>query len=266
MDFNHVLGMICGYYLSRFDQQAYAHLGYATQQATHQALGAALNVPPESIKNWRDEFDPVHDNARKGWHRREMYPSRRRVIEALGEMTEPEFFKVVQQISADPSSGAAEDLVKALAVTEPDDAGNAGSFSLRGPTGVRAEETYRLHHGQTGEPVNGKLVDRRQDQCGFDFEIVTDSGSVVVEVKGLAGRTGGITFTDKEWATAQERGDEYYLAIVWNIASTPELLILRNPAVLLDARMRTYTTIQIGWSVGDSSLKRVAAGRRLATV
>ena len=54
MQRSHVLGMICGYFLSRFDRRAYERLGYPNQQAAHDALGAALDVPPESIKNWRD--------------------------------------------------------------------------------------------------------------------------------------------------------------------------------------------------------------------
>lgn len=39
MERNHVLGMICGYYLSRFDSVAYSHLGYSSQQATNAAPG-----------------------------------------------------------------------------------------------------------------------------------------------------------------------------------------------------------------------------------
>jgi hypothetical protein len=30
MQRNHILGMVCGYYLSRFDDIAYAHLGFPT--------------------------------------------------------------------------------------------------------------------------------------------------------------------------------------------------------------------------------------------
>ena len=83
MERSHVLGMVCGYYLSRFDVAAYQRLGHGSQRATHDALAAALDVQSASIKNWRDEFDPVHDNDRQGWHRREMAPSRKRAISWL---------------------------------------------------------------------------------------------------------------------------------------------------------------------------------------
>ena len=34
---NHILGMACGYYLSRFDAEAYRSLGLGNQQETHRA-------------------------------------------------------------------------------------------------------------------------------------------------------------------------------------------------------------------------------------
>jgi hypothetical protein len=76
-------------------------LGYGTQQATHVALGEALGVPAESIKNWH-EFDPVHENERAGWHRRAMYPSRRRVIEAFGDLSEHELSTLVSAVARVP--------------------------------------------------------------------------------------------------------------------------------------------------------------------
>ena len=35
-------------------------------------IGFALGAKPASIKNYRDEFDPVFPNKRKGWHKRPM--------------------------------------------------------------------------------------------------------------------------------------------------------------------------------------------------
>ena len=72
MERNRVLGLVCGYYLSKFDKIAYEHLGYKTQAETHIAIGEILHVLPNTIKNWRDEFDPVHENTRRGWHQRPM--------------------------------------------------------------------------------------------------------------------------------------------------------------------------------------------------
>ena len=259
MNRNHILGMICGYYLSRFDKEAYAHLGFSTRQATHEGLGTALGVPATSIKNWRDEFDPIHDNPRKGWHKREMRPYPRRVVEALGHLTESELFELVSQLTIYPYDHISNNIV--IALTELDSGREKDLYSLRGLTGIQAEEAFCQFHEQSGEPISGKLLDRRYDQCGYDFEIIADPISIAVEVKGLAGQRGGITFTHREWKTARLRGESYYLAIVRNVATTPQISLLRNPAANLNAEMRTYTTIQVTWSVGEQVIRSAESAR-----
>jgi hypothetical protein len=251
---NSVLGMICGYYLSKFDRAAYERLGHPTQQATHEALGRALDVPPESVKNWRDEFDPVHENPRAGWHAREMYPSRLRVIEAFGELQESELYRLIASFTANP---AGEVALAVRAAAEGGDLPEHGEgYGLRGVTGAKAEEAFIEFHRSRGEPLPGQLLDRRNDQCGFDFEISGPVGTACVEVKGLAGGTGGILLTDKEWATAAEAGDRYYLALVRHVSGSAQVSLLQNPAEVLRPRLRTYTTVSIGWAVPHGELIR----------
>jgi hypothetical protein len=255
MERNHVLGMICGYYLSRFDRSAYASLGYGTQLATHLALGHALGVAPKSIKNWRDEFDPVHDNPRQGWNGREMYPTRRRTIEALGDLSESELLELIKIIVADSSHAKASTIVAAVCNADTDDTDDSDAYGLRGPTGVKAEKAFEQHHEQHSLPEAGRLIDRRPEQCGYDYEIVGDKRSLYVEVKGLGGSSGGVTFTDKEWKTAQKMGDAYFLAIVRRVGSAPEVSLIQSPFTCLKPKMRCFTTVQIGWSVGEKSLR-----------
>ncbi|HQL50012.1 MAG TPA: hypothetical protein PLR91_02355 [Kiritimatiellia bacterium] len=104
---NHILGMACGYYLSRFDAEAYRSLGLGNQQETHRALARALSVPGRSIRNWRDEFDPIHDNDRMGWHKREMAPSRVRMVELLGGYSQVELLALVEDAIRTPTGPAA---------------------------------------------------------------------------------------------------------------------------------------------------------------
>jgi hypothetical protein len=247
--------MICGYFLSRFDQIAYESLGYETQQATHDALGKALGVPPESIKNWRDEFDPVHDNPRLGWRGREMYPSRRRTIEALGDRDHNELLWLIKAILTESAGTNADVLVSAIGDVDSRDAKGSGGYGLRGPTGVKAEKAFEQHHAKHGAPSVGRLVDRRHEQCGYDYEIVGDYTSVYVEVKGLGGDAGGVTFTDKEWSTSQTLGDQYFLAVVRRVGTEPEVSIIQNPYCRMTATMRTYTTVQTGWTVNEATLR-----------
>ena len=255
MERQNVLGMICGYYLSRFDQQAYARLGDGTQSATHKALAETLSVPADSIKNWRDEFDPVHDNARQGWHKRGMYTSRKRVIEAFSDLSEPELYAIVSALLQQPDGKSAGEIVASLAVDRIEADDKTATFALRGPTGINAESAFIDYHQQTGLPVAGELRDCRHDQCGYDFAIDAPV-LVAIEVKGLSGQTGGISLTDKEWRIAQDMGDCYYLAVVRNVGSTPEVSLVQDPASLLDPVMRLYTTVQVSWSVSQASRRQ----------
>lgn len=262
MERDHILGMICGYYLSQYDGAAYEHLGFRTQHATHDALGGALRVPAESIKNWRDEFDPIHENTRRGWWNREMYPSRRRVIEALGHLTESELLTLVRTLIEDPEGWVADSVVAAVSEAREDPLESGDPvYSLRGVTGVNAEEAFRNHHEIRSEPIPGALIDRRHEQCGFDFEIAGSRGSAYIEVKGLAGQTGGITFTDREWSTAKLYRSAYYLALVRGVATTPHVTLIRDPAASFEPTMRTYTTVQIGWSLSEAVLRTHASRR-----
>jgi hypothetical protein len=255
MERRQILGMACGYFLSRFDQIAYNSLGYGTQQATHDALGRALDVAPESIKNWRDEFDPVHDNPRRGWHGREMYASRRRTIEALGDLSHDELLGLIHTIISESTGNTADVLASAIGDEDSRGANRVGGYGLRGPTGLQAEKAFEQHHAKHGMPSNGRLVDRRHEQCGYDYEIVGESASVYVEVKGLGGDAGGITFTDKEWRTLKTLGNKYFLVVVRRAGFQPVVSTIQDPFSYVKAQMRTYTTVQIGWSVNEAVLR-----------
>ncbi len=262
MERYNVLGMICGYYLSRFDEHAYARFGHATQSATHKALADAFGIPSRSIQNWRDEFDPVHDNLRQGWHKREMYASRKRVIEAFSDLTESEVFVVVSSITRSPSGQVVTEIVATIGDADANIDETALSTGLRGLTGIKAETTFVDYHTQTGLPIRGLLLDCRHEQCGYDFKVETGSTFIAVEVKGLAGQQGGISFMDKEWQVAQAMGDRYYLVIVRSVGSNPQVSIIPNPAALLEAKIRLYTTVQVSWSVGQSVLCSVETEQR----
>ena len=92
------LALIVGYYLSRFDEAAYTNLGYETQHLAHHGIGEKLGVKPATIKNMRDEFDPFHENSRKGWHKRAPIKSRTELISQFKDYSEEELRKRVQEI------------------------------------------------------------------------------------------------------------------------------------------------------------------------
>jgi len=247
MERNRILGLVCGYYLSRFDELAYQHLGYGNKTETHVALGQALDVPPKTIQNWRDEFDPIHDNPRAGWHQRPMTCSRARTVDSLRHLSEFELHAIVSDYLANPIGSVANEILQVVGDETEDDETQA-EYGLRGPTGHAAEELFQTYHEKKGLPQSGALIDCRHHQCGYDYRIESGAEKYLIEVKGLAAAAGGISFTNREWETAIENGDLYYLIVVKNIAVEPEFVTIQNPANKLDSRMRVYTTIQTSWT------------------
>jgi hypothetical protein len=92
------LGLTVAYYISKFDRIAYAHLPFGGVTATHKEVGARLDIKPTSIQNMRDEFDPINDNPRKGWHQRHLTPTRQEIVDRFGSYSEPRLRQVVFDI------------------------------------------------------------------------------------------------------------------------------------------------------------------------
>ena len=100
---SHTLALIVANYLSKYDKEAYKDLGFSTSSDAHKQIGRALGVNPNSIKNMRDEFDPLHDNPRVGWYQRPLRPSRAKVVESFQDLGEEELRDVVLEILTNPA-------------------------------------------------------------------------------------------------------------------------------------------------------------------
>lgn len=92
------LGLTVAYYISKFDKTAYAHLPFSDVTATHKEVGIRLDIKPTSIQNMRDEFDPINDNPRKGWHQRHLTPTRQEIVDRYASYSEPRLRHVVLDI------------------------------------------------------------------------------------------------------------------------------------------------------------------------
>jgi hypothetical protein len=64
--------ILMGLYLSKFDTTALQELGFDGFRQAYNALGYTIGAKPNSIKNYRDEFDPYFPNGRQGWCNREL--------------------------------------------------------------------------------------------------------------------------------------------------------------------------------------------------
>lgn len=256
---NHVLALIVAYYLSKYDKTAYKNIGFTSQTEAHNKIGRVLGANPNSVKNMRDEFDPLHDNPRVGWYQRTLRPSRVKVVEAFQEMSEVEFRDVVLEILTNPKFQLSDDcfdIIEPIAKRERKSKGKP-LFILRGPTGRKAEEFFIRYHQKNQLPHAGRLEDTREQGCGYDFAIHGETGEYHIEVKGLDKDSGGIVLTSKEWDVARRNGPSYYLAIVRNLSSAISIQIIQNPTDKLQAKKNVFTAVQIRWTIGDAELGKL---------
>lgn len=256
MENNHKLALYVAYYLAKFDQLALENLGYTNWTSAFQDVAEKLDCKIHSVRNWRDEFDPLFE-FRAGWHQRPMSPSREQVALALENLLEPQIRNIVISILSGKIKDETDEMDKLLLIATENPSSNKRGFILRGPTGKAAELFFQDHFTKTGQPVNGTLVDTREHGCGYDYRIDAAEQSFYVEVKGLAEATGGVSFTDKEWATARENGEQYYLCLISNLSDNPVVEFFNNPSKKFDPKMSIYTSIQTSWGISHNQLKAV---------
>jgi hypothetical protein len=92
------------------------------------------------------------------------------------------------------------------------------------------------------EKQNGREpTDVSKENPGFDIRSINQDGSVrYIEVKARAG-IGDVALTQNEWFKAKRFKDDYYLYVVLNASSKPELFIIQNPAEKLNAQEKIET-------------------------
>lgn len=248
------LAIIVAFYLSKFDKEGLKNLGFKNDSEAFEKTAQVLGIKKNYVKFRRDEFDPIHP-WRKGWQR-PMDNRIIRAIEALQDLSEVDLREIVNKILTDSEFQENEVLnqITSLFIEDKKSKKTKGVFILRGPTGKLAEEFYMKYYSKTKEPVEGNLIDCRELGVGYDFRIETSTAPYFIEVKGLSEISGGILFTNKEWITAKEKGDSYFLCIISNIADTPNVKFIENPAVKLNPKKNIYTTVQVNWSVNAKEL------------
>ena len=82
--------MLAGLFLSKFNTKeskaGLERLGYDTFQDAYKGLAELVGGNPLSVRNYRDEFDPVFPNGRTGYNMRKMHPTRQAMLDAYGSM------------------------------------------------------------------------------------------------------------------------------------------------------------------------------------
>ncbi len=246
------LALIVGFYLSKYDTVALKRLGYATFKEAYADIGAKFGVKPGSVKNKRDDFDPLFSNSRAGWYQRELGPSRLKTLHLLNELSFDALTGFVTDLIRDAEYRQSPEVKDVLEALKREHHGNR-QFTPRGATGRMAEELFLEWFREERTPFAGSIEDRRDDGCGYDFLIRDGAVDRYVEVKGVADSEGGVLLTDKEWQVAQ-RNVNYNLAIFMNLRETPTLRLISNPASSLAPRRTVNLTVRVSWQVSAKEL------------
>ena len=135
--------VLAGLFLSKFDDKALKSLGFETFTEAFNALGYGLGGRPASIKNYRDEFDPLFPNARQGWWKRRRRDYCMRLESEYRKLPLEDFAKLVASfVGAMPPVGES-----------PQDQGDLEptSFAKRLITGRAAERYFDAVHSNIDE-------------------------------------------------------------------------------------------------------------------
>jgi Protein NO VEIN, C-terminal len=234
--------IVIGYAMSRLDDQYLKSQGLRTWRTAFDRAAKVLRVRPASLKNVRDEFDPFHDNHRKGWRYRPLRPNRQRVMCDLSHVSDDALLESVNRI-LDRDKKATKELLDSLTKVEP----AIYNVAERLLTGRRAENLFlRNCESWFGIPQS-KILDRRDSALGFDFA-VEGLPKRAIEIKGLKGHSGTIQFTDHEWSEAKIRQEEYWLVVVGNVATTPLFKVWKDPHRVLSMHCRYQRSVAAVWS------------------
>ena len=250
MDDAHKRALVIAYFLSRFDKKGLQTLGFETWGEAYNGIGAALNVPPATIKHMRDSFDPYCSAVRQGWHQRPLLRSRVQVMEAYADLSGNALFEIAQEILSGQENSS-QIYIAPIAVVEKKDINILEenlAFAARLRTGELAEEYFRTRYPTLSQFAGMELEDTRKLGTGFDFRLHGPDTSHAVEVKGIVGKSGSIAFTDKEWAVANYLKSNYILALVRSLESTPVLELTIDPTACLSVTRRSIETVSVYWS------------------
>lgn len=222
--------ILCGLFLSKFDRDGLAYLGFDGFTEAFNVLGYSLQAKPASIKNYRDELDPCFPNARMGWHKRSLREHCQRILDAHREDSIEELGELIKGFLL--PAREVESMPEVKRVVRLHDSESSSSFAKRLITGKAAEQYFSSHYAGMPEFAGLTLTDTTGWGCGFDFKLTRLNGDSfsAVEVKGLRARCGQIQMTDLEYEMAKALRDRYYLVLIRNFAEEPFPSVINNPA------------------------------------
>jgi hypothetical protein len=236
--------ILAGLYLSKYDSIALKKLGFESFAEAFNVIGYAMGSRPASIKNYRDEFDPLFPNRRRGWHKRATREYCLRVFNKYKELDLESFTDLIKSFVGYDSNAWSE-----VQPTEDHSEGDS-QFAKRLITGLAAERYFESVQPSLPEFKGHALENMTRLGCGFDFRLRTEAHRdfLAVEVKGLAGLTGSLSLTPKEHDVAAALRDRFFLFVVKNFREKPSHEIFQNPLCSsLQFRRTERLTVHVSW-------------------
>ena len=212
---NRDMAIVIGLYLSRFNKQALDEFEFSGFHQAYNVLGFSLGVKPKSINNYRDEFDSIFPNGRRGWQR-ELKPQSKAILDLAKDLTFDELTFIIKS-HLSHSEVNLEDLQIPISSYQ-----NKHEFSASRLITGKAAEEYFVQVYSTIDIFTGYDISNTTNQgCGFDFKLSKGMSRYYVEVKGMNDRNGNILMTEKEHKRADELLNRYCLFVVRDFRNTP---------------------------------------------
>lgn len=236
--------ILVGLYLSKYDSLGLKRLGFESFVEAFNVIGYALGSKPASIKNYRDEFDPLFPNRRKGWHKRQIRGYCLKVFEQYKNLDLELFTDLVKSFVGYDDNAWSEVQAK-----EEQDEGES-YFAKRLITGLAAERYFESVQPGLTEFKGYALENTTRLGCGYDFRLRLEANKefLAVEVKGLRERMGSLSLTPKEHAVAMALRDRFFLFVVKNFQESPFHEIFQDP---LSGKLRfkktERITVHVSW-------------------
>jgi hypothetical protein len=238
--------VLAGLFLSRYDKEGLRALGFSSFTEAFNAIGFALGTRPASIKNYRDEFDPIYSSKRKGWHKRPTREYCKAVSDKHEGLSLKDFTALLKSLIYERGS---MDVITEEAEAEE---GKESSFAKRLITGQAAEKYFEVVHPTLPTLADYSLENVTDLGCGFDFRLRKPGRDdfLAVEVKGLNDTRGTISLTEKEHRVAGLLCMRFYLFVVRNFREKPFHTIYCNPlkSELTFSRQEAQI-VQVNWRV-----------------
>lgn len=206
--------ILIGLFLSKFDSKGLEVLGFSTFMEAFNTLGYSIGIKPASLKNYRDEFDPLFPNVRMGWHNRPTREYCKKVYDNFSSLNLKSFTELIK-------SFVFKDYEVEKIIEKVEKKDKSESVAKRLITGKAAEEYFKMNYTLINDFKGFDLMDTTNLACGFDFKLSVNEDFYCVEVKGLNSNSGNILLTEKEFYVANKMKKKYCLFVVMNFVEKP---------------------------------------------